>query len=121
MDKPLLFWNFYNTVNLQGGFNLNVDLMGRTRGDMDIVTLKSSWQVNFGVSKNLDGWFFQLQATDLFKTARNSMITYGEQMTLDKWNYSDSQALRLIVRYAFNSTMSKYKGKSAGLSERNRL
>lgn len=121
MNTPVLFWNVYNTVNLGKGFNLSADFTGRTKGDMDVVTLKPSWQFNIGVSKNMKNWYFQLQATDVFKTARNSMITYGEQMTLDKWNYSDTQALRLIVRYSFNTTMSKYKGKTAGTSERNRL
>lgn len=121
MNTPILFWNFYNTIILGKGFNLNVDLMGWTQGDMDVVTIKPSWQLNIGMTHNLNNWFFQLQATDVFKTARNSMITYGEQMTLDKWNYSDTQAIRLIVRYSFNSTVNKYKGKSAGLSERNRF
>lgn len=121
MNTPILFWNFYNTINLCKGFNLTADLMGRTQGDMDVVTLKPSCQLNIGITKNLNNWFFQLQATDVFKTARNSMITYGEQMTLNKWNYSDTQAIRLIVRYSFNATMNKYKGKSSGLLERNRL
>ncbi len=121
MNTPLLFWNCFNTVNLGQGFNVSADVSGRTRGDMDVVTLKPSWQINVGVSKSMKDWFFQLQATDLFKTTRNSMITFGEQMTLDKWNYSDTRALRLIVRYSFNATMSKYKGRSVGMSERNRL
>lgn len=101
--------------------NVTGEISGRTRGDMDIVTLKPSCQINIGMSKSLKNWFFQLQATDIFKTARSSMITYGTQMTLDKWNYSDTQALRLIVRYVFNTAMSKYKGKGAGVSERSRL
>lgn len=121
MNTPLLFLNFYNTINLGDGFNLTADLTGRTQGDMDVVTIKPSWQLNIGMTKNMDDWFFQLQATDVFRTARNSMITYGEQMTLNKWNYSDTQAIRLIVRYSFNATVNKYKGKSAGLLERGRL
>lgn len=88
---------------------------------MDVVTLKPSWQINAGLTKNMKDWYLQLQVTDIFKTSRNSMITYGEQMTLDKWNYSDTQALKLTVRYSFNTTMSRYKGKSAGMSERSRL
>ncbi len=40
---------------------------GRTRGDMDVVTLKPSWQVNIGTSKSMKNWFFQLQATDIFR------------------------------------------------------
>ena len=65
--------------------------------------------------------FFQIQATDVFKTVRNSMVTYGTQMTLDKWNYSDTQALHIIIRYSFNTAASKYKGKDAGIGERNRI
>lgn len=121
MNAPLLFWNLYNTISLGNGFNLNADLTGRTRGDMDVVTLRSSWQLNLSVTKNFNGWFFQFQATDIFRTARNSMITRGEQMSLNKWNYSDTRTVRFIMRYSFNTAMSKYKGKSAGMTERNRL
>lgn len=121
MNTPILFYNFFNNVSLGKGFNVTGEISGRTRGDMDVVTLKPSWQINVGMSKSLKNWFFQLQATDIFKTARSSMITYGTQMTLDKWNYSDTQALRLIVRYSFNTAMSKYKGKGAGINERNRI
>lgn len=42
-------------------------------------------------------------------------------MKLDKWNYSDSQAVRFTIRYVFNSTVNRYKGKGAGQSEKNRL
>ncbi len=121
LNTPILFFNFFNNVSLGKGFNVTGEISGRTRGDMDVITLKPSWQINVGASKSLKNWFFQLQATDIFRTARSSMITYGTQMTLDKWNYSDMQALRLIIRYSFNTAMSKYKGKGAGVSERNRL
>lgn len=121
MNNPLLFINFYNSVSLGNGFTATGDVTCHTSGDMDVVTLKPSWQINIGVAKTLGSWYFQLSATDLFKTSRNSMITYGSQMKLDKWNYSDSQAVRLTVRYAFNSTMNKYKGRGAGQSEKNRL
>ncbi len=121
LNTPILFFNFFNNVSLGKGFNVTGEISGRTRGDMDVVTLKPSWQVNVGASKSIKNWFFQLQATDIFKTSRSSMVTYGTQMTLDKWNYSDTQALRLIIRYSFNTTMSKYKGKGAGVKERSRL
>ncbi len=121
LNTPILFFNFFQNFYLGNGFNITGEISGRTRGDMDIVTLKPSWQVNISASKSLKNWFFQLQATDIFKTAISSMITYGTQITLDKWNYSDTQALRLIVRYSFNTAMSKYKGKGSGVNERNRL
>ena len=121
MNNPLLFINFYNSISVGKGFTITGDMLYHTSGDMDIATLKPSWQINLGITKTIENWFFQLSATDIFKTARNSMITHGTQMKLDKWNYSDSQAVRLTIRYAFNSTMSKYKGKGAGQSEKNRL
>lgn len=121
MNNPLLFINFYNSISVGKGFTITGDMLYHTSGDMDIATLKPSWQMNLGITKTIGNWFFQLSATDIFKTARNSMITHGTQMKLDKWNYSDSQAVRLTIRYAFNSTMSKYKGKGAGQSEKNRL
>ena len=121
MNHPLLFANLYNSINLGNGFMANADVTCRTSGDMDVVTLKPTWQINLGVTKTTGNWYFQINATDVLKTARNSMITYGSQMRLNKWNYSDSQALRLTVRYSFNSTMSKYKGKGAGQQEKQRL
>ena len=121
MNNPLLFFNFYNSVKAGKGLTLNGDIIGHTSGDMDVVSMKPSWQINLGVSKTLGNWFFQLTATDLFKTARNSMITYGSRMVLDKWNYSDSRAIRFTARYAFNSTNNRYKGSNAGQKEINRL
>lgn len=121
LNNPLLFINFYNSISLGNGFTITGHILCRTYGDMDVVTIKPSWQINCGVTKTHKNWYFQLNATDIFKTARNSMITYGTQMRLDKWNYSDTQALRLTVRYSFNSTMNRYKGKNAGQEEKSRL
>ena len=121
LNNPLLFINFYNSITLDNGFTATGDVLCRTYGDMDVVTMKPSWQINLGVTKTYKGWYFQINATDIFKTARNSMRTYGRQMVLNKWNYSDSQAIRFTIRYSFNSTMSRYKGKSAAQEEKARL
>lgn len=121
MNNPLLFASLYNSFSLLNGYVLSCDISGNTYGDLTLSTLKPSWQVNFGVVKKLSHWNFQLQATDIFRTARNSMLTYGTNMLLDKWNYSDSQAVKLTVSYRFNTTSSKYKGTGAGNAEKNRL
>lgn len=121
LNNPVFFFNFYNSVSLGKGFMATGDVIWRTGGDMDIVSLQKSWQINMGLSKSMKNWFFQLQATDLFKTARNSMITHGQNVELNKWNYSDSQAIRLIIRYSFNTTKKRYKGNGAGRDERSRF
>ena len=42
-------------------------------------------------------------------------------MVLNKWNYSDTQAAILTLRYTFNKVNSKYKGTGAGNEEKKRL
>ncbi len=76
--------------------------------------------MDLGVTKKLKQWTFLLQATDVFRTARNSMFTYGTNMLLDKWNHSDSQAVKLTVICRFNTANSKYKGTGAGNAVKNR-
>lgn len=121
LNNPLLFINSYNSFFCGKGFTATADVLCRTYGEMDVVTMKPSWQINLGLIKTYKNWYFQLNATDIFKTARNSMITYGSQMRLDKWNYSDTQGVRMTIRYSFNPTTSRYKGKGAGNEEKSRL
>ena len=41
---------------------LNGDIIGHTSGNMDVVSLKPSWQINIGITKTTKRWFFQLNA-----------------------------------------------------------
>ncbi len=121
LSNPLLMTNWYNSFSFSGGYILTADVTGHTYGDNTIATLKPSYQLNLGITKKQKLWTFQLQATDVFRTARNSMFTYGTNMVLDKWNYSDSQAVKLTISYRFNTANSKYKGTGAGNAEKSRL
>ncbi len=121
MDNPLLFAQFFNTFSLKRDYRLSLNFLGNTYGDIDVVTLKPSFQTNLGVVKTIKNWTIQLQINDLFKSSRNSMFTYGTHMVLNKWNYSDTQAAILTLRYTFNKVNSKYKGTGAGNEEKKRL
>lgn len=121
MNRPLCYLVFNNYFNTGHGLIFTVGFSGHTEGDMDIVRMKRSWQMQADISKTFGNWYFQLQANDIFRSARNSMITYGVQTALDKWNYSDSQNIKFTVRYTFNSSNNKYKGKDAAQDEKNRL
>lgn len=121
LNNPLLMTNWYNSFSISEDYILTADITGHTYGDNTIATLKPSYQLNLGITKKLKQWTFQLQATDVFRTARNSVFAYGTSMLLDKWNYSDSQAVKLTVSYRFNSVNSKYKGTGAGNEEKNRF
>ena len=121
LNNPLLMTNWFNSFSISKGYILTADMIGHTSGDNTIATLKPSFQLNLGITKKFKQWTFQFQATDVFRTARNSMFTYGTSMLLDKWNYSDSQAVKLTISYRFNSVNSKYKGTGAGNEEKSRL
>ena len=121
LDNPQFIVKCNNSFSLPNGFVLTANMAGYTYGDNTISTMKPSWQFDLGVVKNLNRWTFQLQALDIFRTDRNSMINYGTSMLFDKWNYSDSQAVKLTVSYRFNTANSKYKGTGAGNEEKNRL
>ena len=120
-NTPLIQPRWENFVNLGKQFTLFASVNGRTAGDYENVHLKPSWQINLGISRQVGGWNLQLRANDLFRTARQSMITYGYSVTFDKWNYSDSQNIQFTATYRFNTTRSKYKGTGAGNEEKNRL
>ena len=119
--NPILYTKLYNSFSLPCDFLLTADIWGHTSGDRAIIHEKPSYQLDMGIVKKLHQWTFHLRATDIFRTARNSMDFYGDSMIQHKWNYSDTQAVCLTVRYRFNSTNSHYKGTGAGSSEMIRL
>ena len=119
--NPIFSTKFYNSFSLPAGFILTADVLGHTSGDRAVIHEKPSYQLDMGLSKNLRQWTFQLQATDIFHTARNSMDYYGDSSVERAWMYSDTRGVKLTVRYRFNSTDNKYKGSGAGASEKSRF
>lgn len=121
LNNPLLFASLHNTVSLPSNYLLSADVITHTYGNSNIVMMKPSWQINIGMVKNIKLWTIQLQGMDIFRTARNSYLIYGTSLRYNKWNYSDSQAVKLTISYRFNPTNSKYKGTGAGNDEKSRL
>ena len=122
MNNPVLFIKQLNNFSL-GDYLLSLNFKYNTRGSIGIAELKPSKQFDVEVVKSFchDRLSLQLQCTDIFRSARNSMYSYGTMMVLDKWNYSDSQAVKFTLRYNFNKAKSKYKGTGAGQDEKSRL
>lgn len=119
--NPLMYVNFNNRIALPHKMTLTAGINCNTSGHSDITNIMPSWRINLSAAKTFGHWFVQIHADDVLKTARNSMINTGSNSIYNKWNYSDSQALRLTVKYSFNTRPSKYKGRQAGAQERNRL
>ena len=62
-----------------------------------------------------------LYADDIFRSARNNMITYYGIGTTSNKIYTYTQAVGFTISYNFNATTSKYKGTGAGNDEKSRL
>jgi hypothetical protein len=62
-----------------------------------------------------------LYADDIFRSARNNMITYYGIGTTGNKIYTYTQAVGFTISYNFNATTSKYKGTGAGNAEKSRL
>ncbi len=62
-----------------------------------------------------------LYADDIFRSARNNMITYYGIGTTSNKIYTYTQAVGITLTYNFNATRSKYKGTGAGNDEKSRL
>ena len=62
-----------------------------------------------------------LYADDIFRSARNNMITYYGIGTTGNKIYTYTQAVGFTISYNFNATTSKYKGTGAGNDEKSRL
>ena len=62
-----------------------------------------------------------LYANDIFRSARNNMITYYGIGTTSNKIYTYTQAVGFTISYNFNATTSKYKGTGAGNDEKSRL
>lgn len=56
-NETLAFAQFYCKALHVKHIHAVADLMGRTQGDMDVVTLRPSWQLNIGMTKNVNNWF----------------------------------------------------------------
>lgn len=121
LNNPMLSAGMYNSVAIPDNWILSADITARTYGNMGMIKVYPSWKMDAGVVKKLGLWTLQLQGTDIFRTARNSFMQYGTNQRHKKWNYSDTQSVKLTISYRFNQTNSKYKGTGAGNEEKYRL
>ena len=64
---------------------------------------------------------FNLQGIDLTHGRKDGNVIYNKHMDLTVNNVTDSREVRLTVRYKFNTTKNKYKGKGAAEEEIRRL
>ena len=82
-----------------------------------------TWSINAGITKVFNRhWQAKISVTDIFNTARKSYNTiYSDCRDIYLEKYVNTRGVECSVRYMFNTTKSKYKGKGAGNNEKPRL
>lgn len=123
LNRPLGIFRFDNAIHLPWDIWLNVDFSARTSGNGDNYYLKPYWQCNLGIYKSFanDKWSVKLQLNDVFDTWRQEFTSYDAISTMYANKLYNTRDLSVTIRYNFNSARSRYKGRGAGNSDKNRF
>lgn len=122
-SHPIGFVTLNQTFQLPHGWILSSNARYNTAGHSTTIYWLANGSVDVSIYKSLlqNRLSLQLQFTDLLHTNRTvNTLVYGDR-GVDKWNKSDSRGLVFTLRYQLNAAMSKYKGVSAGATQKNRL
>ncbi|MCM1503898.1 MAG: outer membrane beta-barrel protein [Muribaculum sp.] len=123
-DKPLFSIRLNNIFVLTHDWQINV-----------LGTFQSKYSLYYnnerrnyvGCSASIYKWFLRrtlqvrVSGNDLFNTKRSDIDFYLNCAQGHQYSYSDSRNFVISIRYNFNYTRSKYLGKGAGQSEKDRL
>ena len=124
-DKPMLIFNSDNAFRLKNDWQLELNSEFYSKAHYrNVRLLQAYWNLTAAVQKSFlkdKSLVVRLSCSDIFNTARhdalldlgNYTLLQGDVFGGERGNYSFHR-VSLSVRYAFNSTKSKYKGNGAG-------
>lgn len=123
MNSPMALVRLNNMFRLPGNYMVNLNLNYRSSFDGENIHMRQTWQIDFSASKSFNrNWNINLSINDIFNTARKSGLTiYSGIRNVQNIRFNTLRGVEISVNYKFNTTKSKYKGKGAGNSERERL
>lgn len=123
LNRPLGILRLDNALRLPWDIWLNMDFSARTSGNGDNYYMKSYWQCNLGIYKAFanDRWNVKLQFNDVFDTWRQDIVSYDAMSSISSKKIYDTQDLSFTIRYNFNFARSRYKGRGAGNTDKDRL
>lgn len=123
LNHPVAFFRLNNTFDTKW-ITASVLLSAQTEGNMgNKFVRRGFFSTDLSVYKSLmnNRLTLQLYASDLFGTADACRIFYSGPRRSTYYKSYSSSSLSLTIRYQFNVTNSKYKGTSAGQSQRSRM
>lgn len=123
LNRPMFVVRFQNILQLPHKYTASVALNWRSKGDGENVRMGQTWQVNVSASKVFNNhWDLKLSLNDIFGTSGKSTMTiYSGNREIHTEKRLNTRQVELSIGYKFNITKTKYKGKGAGNSEKERL
>ena len=124
-DKPMLIFNSDNAFRLKHNWQLELNSQFYSKAHYrNVKLMQAYWNMTAAVQKSFlkdKSLVVRLSVADIFNTAKkdalldlgNYALLKGDVFGEGRGNYSFHR-VSLSVRYAFNATKSKYKGKGAG-------
>lgn len=123
LDNPLATFRFDNTFDVKL-FEVSLNMECTTTGaDENNYLRKPSFRADLSLYKSFmnDKLSVSFYVADLFKTNKNSVVTYYGTLRESIYEPKALRNINLTVRYKFNVSRSKYKGTGAGEGQKNRL
>ncbi|MBR4325028.1 MAG: TonB-dependent receptor [Bacteroidales bacterium] len=124
LSKPYFSVTFENTVDLDNGWNVEVDCNYNGKGNYEYIYLSRdyfSFDVYVRKSFFHDALSVEAGVSDIFFAQRNDIRLCTETGFLDIHKQSDTREFSLTIKYRFNPAKSKYKGTGAGNEEKERM
>ena len=123
LDNPLATFRFNSTFDVKL-FEVSLNMECTTTGaDENNYLRKPSFRADLSLYKSFmnDKLSVSFYVADLFKTNKNSVVTYYGTLRESIYEPKALRNINLTVRYKFNVSRSKYKGTGAGEGQKNRL
>ena len=114
---------FRSTFRLPAGFVVMLDFQGTSKGHSNLTYLYDQFRMDVRVTKTFmkGNLILNLRGYDILGTYKQKRLMEVNPIVslIDK--NLDTRSWQFSVRYKFNASKSKYKGKSASEEERQRM
>lgn len=119
-NHPSYMIEWKNLITLPKDWKIIVNANGHLRGNADTYMARPMMRMNMAVQKQMNNCRLKFGVSDVFNSKEKGYSQYVNAYTSHYVN-NYSPTFYLTFTYSFNPAQSKYKGKSAGQSELNRL
>lgn len=123
LGRPIAQISFNNSLSLPFDITANIDMSYQSKGHYQNVYTRDTYSMDLSFTKTFFKGALELnvEGSDLFYTRKDNVHMYGNREEISQRNRYDSRELGITLRYNFNASKLKYKGKGAGNSEKSRM